>query len=40
MLDQGPDGGAFLLFDNVLLLAGNVTDPSSIVLLTAPIHFG
>ena len=40
MLDWGPGVVAFLLFVNiVLLLAGNVMEPSSIVLIMAPILF-
>jgi C4-dicarboxylate transporter, DctM subunit len=40
MLDQGLGPIAFLLFVNVLLLlAGNVMEPSSIVLIMAPILF-
>jgi C4-dicarboxylate transporter, DctM subunit len=40
MLDKGLGAVAFLLFVNVvLLLAGNVMEPSSIVLIMAPIMF-
>jgi C4-dicarboxylate transporter DctM subunit len=40
MLDKGLGQVAFLLFVNVLLLlAGNVMEPSSIVLIMAPILF-
>jgi C4-dicarboxylate transporter DctM subunit len=40
MLDKGLGPIAFLLFVNVLLLlAGNVMEPSSIVLITAPLLF-
>jgi len=40
MLDKGLGPVAFLLFVNVLLLlAGNVMEPSSIVLITAPLLF-
>src|SRR5512137_2305201 len=40
MLDKGLGVVAFLLFVNiVLLLAGNVMEPSSIVLITAPLLF-
>src|SRR3954470_4356461 len=40
MLDKGLGVFAFLLFVNIiLLLAGNVMEPSSIVLITAPILF-
>jgi len=40
MLDKGLGVIAFLLFVNiVLLLAGNVMEPSSIVLIMAPILF-
>jgi C4-dicarboxylate transporter DctM subunit len=40
MLDKGLGTVAFLLFVNVLLLlAGNVMEPSSIVLIMAPILF-
>jgi C4-dicarboxylate transporter, DctM subunit len=40
MLDKGLGMVAFLLFVNVLLLlAGNVMEPSSIVLITAPLLF-
>src|SRR5260370_41842675 len=40
MLDKGLGVVAFLLFVNIiLLLAGNVMEPSSIVLIMAPILF-
>ena len=40
MLDKGLGVIAFLLFVNILLLlAGNVMEPSSIVLITAPLLF-
>ena len=37
MRDQGLGGGAFSFVDVLLLLAGNVMDPSSIMLIAAPI---
>lgn len=39
MRDQRLGGGAFPFVDVLLLLAGNVMDPSSIMLIAAPILF-